>query len=231
MCEKLSNEKVRLYLNSNYSVERKNQVGANKLGWNWTDVLYSFRGLYLIGLKIFLKRDEKNSCANLKKIWKESHSDMNSHQHEYSAKFLSEFITYYENSKLEKESWIANGIQELNNLEPLGAFINLYRKIGNVYPIWPGGNEHRGKKGCYDVPDIYFGKKGIKDFSYLFYSKYAVEKEMFIDTIFVEEVFNSKYANMKLLELSKKEFENFLENVVDVISRRENIITEELKQR
>ncbi len=34
-----------------------------------------------------------------------------------------------------------------------------YFDVGNVIPIWPGGNENKGKtKGCFDIQELYFAK-------------------------------------------------------------------------
>ena len=46
----------------------------------------------------------------------------------------------------------------LNESPELVNFIKLYFSIGNVIPIWPGGNEVRGKMGIYDIPELFFNK-------------------------------------------------------------------------
>ena len=37
-------------------------------------------------------------------------------------------------------------------------YIKSYCCIGNVIPIWPGGNEARGKMGIYDIPELFFNE-------------------------------------------------------------------------
>lgn len=45
---------------------------------------------------------------------------------------------------------------KLNMLKELKDFLSVYNSIGNIIPIWPGGNESRDKFGCYDLPELYF---------------------------------------------------------------------------
>lgn len=51
----------------------------------------------------------------------------------------------------------------LNNSPELLDFLKLYYSIGNVIPMWPGGNEVRGKKGIYDLPELFFNMYPILD--------------------------------------------------------------------
>lgn len=44
----------------------------------------------------------------------------------------------------------------------LQKLIDKYETIGNVIPVWPGANVHRGQFGCYDCPDIYFNDEKSK---------------------------------------------------------------------
>jgi uncharacterized protein with ParB-like and HNH nuclease domain len=51
---------------------------------------------------------------------------------------------------------IAPEFRKFNESEELNAFLKVYFSIGNVIPIWPGGNTARGVMGLYDIPEIFF---------------------------------------------------------------------------
>jgi len=120
------------------SVEKKNKEATNKLEWReGTDVLYSFLLTYKLGLEII---NEKR-VAEIKKemIREKGINRLNTN----SPVFL------YRCSK-------DQAFLELNKSEEYREFVGLYFSLGNVIPIWPGGNEARGKKGIYDIPEVFF---------------------------------------------------------------------------
>ena len=131
-------------------VKRKNieasfRSETNQLGWQYTDVLYSFLGIYVIGLYAFDKGKEENERTFRRTDGGTTIFVGEKKQYLYSEKIISKCIN--ENKKI---------LNDLNNLQELKDFLDVYCCIGNVIPIWPGGNESRGKFGCYDLPEFYF---------------------------------------------------------------------------
>ncbi len=120
------------------SVEKINNEFIEKLGWiEETDVLYSFLLTYRLGLEVINedkfheKKEEYKEKNNLKRI------NPNSPMFLYSCSLDSTYA-------------------KLNNCDEYNEFLSLYFSIGNIIPIWPGGNEAKGKKGIYDIPEIFF---------------------------------------------------------------------------
>ena len=123
---------------SELSVEKKNKKATDKLGWNVeTDVLYSFLLTYKLGLEII----NETRVAEIKKdiLREKGIPRLNNN----SPMFL------YRCSK-------DPAFTKLNESDEYKEFISLYFSLGNVIPIWPGGNEARGKKG--NRPDEYKAK-------------------------------------------------------------------------
>lgn len=107
------------------------------LNWEETDVLYSFIFIYYLGL---LVTNEKR----FEELFEEEKAEqMNNRLCRYSSMFLF---------KCSRDP----AFNSLNENELLVRFIKLYFSIGNVIPIWPGGNEARGKKGLFDIPELFF---------------------------------------------------------------------------
>lgn len=140
------NDFLKNHLNKK-SVEKYFENDINKLKWNYSDVLYSFLGVYVIGLYVFDKESKEN---HFRKSEKGVILLNDSTQRLYSNKFIIK-NKYYENEINES----------LNKLDELQNFLDVYYSIGNLIPIWPGGNENRGKFGCYDLPEFYFSNEKI----------------------------------------------------------------------
>lgn len=199
------------------TVEMEHKKATDKLGWKWSDVLYSFLGVYVVGLKIYCS---ENECGNLKKIWSKEYS-VGIRQHEYSWKFILDFVNYY--SAKDKDNEIKKDINDLNG--EITNFIDVYKSIGNIFPIWPGGNEHRGKNGCYDIPDIYFNKEGIHNYSEHFFNTFCTNN-------FMERIRYGKYSTLtceSMLKFSREEYKKFLIYIHDTICEREEKINTLLK--
>lgn len=185
--------------NIDKTVEKTNQKDIRELQWEYTDVLYSFLGVYTLGVWAFYQNDE-NYGFNKRGIEiknKEGHNV-------YSSIFLSESFSKH---------------SDLNNLKPLTDYIKHYSSIGNVCPTWPGGNEHRGKSKCYDIPDVYFKRHE------LWYKELANQN----CNAFLTGVVNSKYALeikdfLGLVDTPRKYIE-FLNHVNNVIAEREKLIS------
>lgn len=153
---------VKDFLDNFELVEKKLEKETKILGWEYTDVLYSFLGVYVIGLyAIDKEKAPEKQCYNRKEngfvIFVGDTS-----QRLYSKKYIFEMV----NSLTQPDNF-----SKLNKLKELKDFLRVYNSIGNVIPIWPGGNESRGKFGCYDLPELYFFDKKIAP-----WTKYLLEK-------------------------------------------------------
>lgn len=120
------------------SVEEENEDIVKKLKWNsYTDVLYSFLLTYKLGLEIINQDKFVDIKNNTKKNWGIKRLNTNS----------TMFLFLCSRDEAYKDF----------NDNPLNkVFLELYFTVGNVIPIWPGGNEARGKKGIYDIPELFF---------------------------------------------------------------------------
>lgn len=189
----------------NLSLEQYHKTCTDYLEWRYTDVLYSFLGVYVLGVNVFYK--DKVECRGKQIKPLHNKEGTNKRQLAYSINFIKK--SYYEYEKL-------------NELPKLKEFINVYFEIGNVIPIWPGGNEHRGKSQCYDIPDVYFNKDEIKEYSNNFFNTFLKNKNFFLD-----EVLNGKYSNIKVEEylgFDESKYKEFLGHIVDVINTRSKLI-------
>lgn len=120
------------------SVEDDNREKSQRLNWGDNiDVLYSFLLIYKLGLEVI----NNERFSELKEEYKQNHKIIRLNP--MSLKFL-----YYCSQD--------STFKSLNENKDMLKFLSLYSSIGNVIPIWPGGNEARGKKGIYDIPEIFF---------------------------------------------------------------------------
>lgn len=119
-----------------YSVEEYNVTKINRLGWELTDVMYSFLSIYAIGMLAFYPdKYKKTNCM----IY-----DNKTNKRVYTNAFI--FEEYKE-------------CIDLNSYLEDSEFILHYFDIGNVIPMWPGGNKDKGTVSIFDLPELYFGKK------------------------------------------------------------------------
>lgn len=100
-------------IKKNETVESKNKKTIEKLGWSNTDVLYSFLGIYVLGLLAYYPNDfylskKKYTVQkyNVKRV--------------YSLRYIT-------------NNYVQFG--ELNNNENLIEFVELYFSEGNIIPI------------------------------------------------------------------------------------------------
>ncbi len=105
-------------------IRRKFFNEKKELEWDETDTLYSFLGIYVIGLK---------ACYPNKFIRTNFQIRTVKGSNEYSKKVITNY----------KEFVDLNGLEELKN------FIKNYLTIGNLISIWPGGNIHKGMSQCF----------------------------------------------------------------------------------
>lgn len=121
------------------SVEWANRDLVNKLKWEELDVLYSFTLIYYLGLMVV------NNKRFEELFEKEKYEQQNNRLCCYSTRFLYKCST-------------DRDFKEYNEASELKDFIQVYFSIGNVIPIWPGGNELKGKMGIFDIPEWFFKK-------------------------------------------------------------------------
>lgn len=118
------------------------------LGWGrYTDVLYSFLGIFTLGIYIYENEKSKYTIGNDNVI-----RIAGTRQCLYSRKYISTHFGKY---------------SELAKTDELKKFANVYSTVGNIIPIWPGGNEFKGKMKCYDIPDIFFDQCGEMEKVYI----------------------------------------------------------------
>lgn len=162
------------------SVEKENKEYAKMLGWpQELDVLYSFLLVYKLGL-IMTNNDRFDKMKNeIKEEWNVKSINTNS----------TKFLFRCSQDKAYKK---------FNSNEHIKKFLKLYFSIGNVIPIWPGGNEARGKCGLYDIPELFFDK-------HIIWTKVLIQN---YETAFLNEVING--THFKFEEKEKQDINNFL---------------------
>ncbi len=120
------------------SIEDMNKDHEIISQWERKDVLYSFIGIYQIGLHVFYPKKFRCIGYTIKAE---------------TGNYVSlEYLTAKENNA---ERFKKYG--ELNTEIEESGFIQYMTAPGNVIPMWPGGNIDRGRYAyCFDIPDIYF---------------------------------------------------------------------------
>lgn len=197
------------------SVEEFNEQNVKNLKWKYSDVLFSFNGIYIIGAYIYEKENNsKNNNILIKLCGSTLRPNENgTRKYAYSLDFIKNNYSNY---------------KKLNESKELKDFINNYYSLGNLFPIWPGGNVHRGQSRCYDNPFIYFNKKDIKSFAADFYDKY------YKDSACMNDIFEDRnYSHLALEELFKfdtEKYKNFLKTIVGIIGKRNEKLNEILKK-
>lgn len=220
---------VKYFLENFESVEKKLEKETKILGWEYTDVLYSFLGVYAIGLYAFDKEKslEKQFYRRIEDGFVIFVGDTN--QRLYSNNYILKML---------KESKQSDNFSKLNQLKELKEFLSVYNSIGNVIPVWPGGNESRGKFGCYDLPELYFLDKKIAPWTKYLLKKYDLNLFPDIDNINSlldikdNQDLNDKPKIVKFLDdLNVKLYREYLERVVENIKKREEYLNKKLKNR
>ena len=109
------------------SVEKHNKDFTDLLKWDRTDTLYSFQKIYQIGLQL---PKFKEQYSEARKTIKGRVDDRTTQSN--LCKLMGSI-----NEEIEKTG-----------------FLSVYFNLGNVIPIWPGGNQDKG--AGYDFPETYF---------------------------------------------------------------------------
>lgn len=187
------------------SVEKCNEDKIKKLKWECPDVLFSFRGIYAIGVFVYYRErfvDDVKTDIMVKV------ENGGIRQCLYSDKYLR---------KNYKEFGAVNGLPGIKK------FLEHYYDIGNIIPTWPGANVNRGMAHCYDIPNVYY-KRHAKFAGFVYGNIYR--------NAFIEEILeNDKYDTVeKLLKLQPDQYVEFLEYIVGVIINRNKQLQDILKE-
>ncbi|WP_159372520.1 MULTISPECIES: hypothetical protein [Staphylococcaceae] len=169
----------------------------NILGWTYRDVLYSFLGIYVLGIYVYYEEDINKKKTRL------------------------EFKDGSQLWNFEKIYKLYDKYEELNNLQEIKSFLSVYGSIGNIIPMWPGGNVHKGSCNYYDLTEIYFNNfKNWRDYLVLEYPNACLE----------EIVDRSEKYNMKefMDKLDKDFYKKYLKEITQVIKNREEEIKKQL---
>lgn len=188
-------QSVEEFFQKRENVEKYNEDKINKLKWECPDVLFSFKGIYAIGVFIYYRQLFGDKVRTDIIVKDETGV---SGQRLYSDKFLSENYPKF---------------SDVNNLPEIQEFLEHYYDIGNIIPTWPGANVNRGMAHCYDIPNIYY--KRHAEFTKLIYDK-------IYNNVFIEEIVeNDKYDTVeKLLKLQSNQYAEFLKYIVNIIENR-----------
>ena len=208
-----NNMRVREMLNRKVSVEKLNESSTNELWgediqdfegnvtkWCYTDVLYSFKSMYLLGIKSFYP-DLVDVCGMTLRPAKRT---------------SNKALAYSEDFILSCGDRCGN----LNDYEKLQAFIDCYETIGNVIPVWPGANVHRGQFGCYDCPDIYFNDQKISKLADAFFGEKA-ESNMFGEKSIIAGRYK-KITVHDLVNMNRTDYVRYISHALNVIKFRMN---------
>lgn len=183
--------------NNIFTVESINKDKIKNLEWGAkADVLFSFLGVYVIGMYVYYPMEYRRTNYQIHIC------DSNEYNLEGSI---------YNFNKIKRINEDREKCKELNENESLKKFIKKYFSIGNVIPIWPGGNTDRGKAGVFDILNIYCNKD---DNAY--WMKTLVERynNTFLEFVFnEEEEFEINKNIVKLSYCSTPEFLDSFENL------------------
>ncbi|MEK0111051.1 hypothetical protein [Streptococcus suis] len=181
-------------IKSSVNVEHKYIDFTRKNGWNYSDVLYSFKGVYTLGIKVFYPE-----LVELRGRIIRPKGD--GRRLVYSQAYLEANYSRFE---------------KLNSLDKLNSFIEKYEKIGNIIPIWPGGNVHRGQFQCYDIPNVYFNDPKISSFVESYNSSIDEDKNKIPNL--------EKYIIDDLIHMDEEKYKNFLDEIVKKIDERTKLL-------
>ena len=215
---KMKLQSVEEFFHKRETVEKYNVDKIIKLNWECPDVLFSFRGVYAIGVFIYYRQLFGDNVKTDIKVKDEKGA---TRQRLYSDKFLSENYPQF---------------SDVNDLPEIKGFLEHYYDIGNIIPTWPGANitmgltvamcvaiTYRGMAHCYDIPNVYY-KRHAKFTKLVYGSIYR--------SVFIEEILeNDKYDTVeKLLKLKPEQYVKFLEYIVDVIINRNKQLQDILQE-
>ena len=200
---------------SELNVEKNNQEYTEKCGGEKvTDVLFSFLSIYAIGVWVYNK-DNKDLFSVSNKIWVKKVKNKKRNQILCSKDFLK---------KIQSNAIAGIKVNELN--EDLKDYASVYFDVGNLIPLWPGGNTMKGNQnnGFMDVPELFFCK------FYEWYQILSKRDDAYLDdmTKYLEDN-KSACENLETFLNSvntKEKYKKYIEHVVTIIKNR----TKEIEQ-
>ena len=172
------------------SVENVNIEAASDLEWDRLDTLYSFQKIYQIGLQLPIYSEQ------LKKARTEIGGNISNKE------------TQFNLSKYMKE--LNDGVKETG-------FISVYFQLGNVIPIWPGGNQDKG--AGYDFPETYFHEN-------MYWTEALLKK--YANACF-EEILDNK-IDVDKIKKDEKDYFAYLTKRKDIIIHRTEKLTKILNE-
>ena len=228
--------KLKIDYNDIPSVEEYNKDYTDICGGTkQTDVLYSFLGIYALGVWAYNSEKIAKECVikdniNLPDI---------SRQHLYSSRFLyaiQENVdcvtkdTGMDDDRVNKIKSLNLDVSKLNENDELKKFIENYFSLGNLIPIWPGGNRLKGQLRLFDIPELFFSK---------YAGWYDLLLEKSTDYAFLDEFdehLKTNISNYKSLDTfldsisSTKKYNEYLEHVNKIIINRTKLIEKLLEK-
>lgn len=196
------------------SVEEHNSAYTLACGGSdVTDVLFSFLGIYAVGILVFNKHLEDVFKIEKNRIKVCGGNDKRYNQILCSKKFLLQ---------LQEEKIADIEVSELNDC--IKGFAKEYFQVGNLIPIWPGGNKVKGNqnKGFMDIPELFFCRY------YEWYQCLAEREDAHLQemTMYMNDN-KENFASLKdFLESldTKDKYIKYIEHVISVIRSRTEMI-------
>lgn len=191
------------------SIEKHHEKYTEEFGgYAMTDVLYSFLGVYTIGVWVFNKDLEEIFKIEKNKIKTSNDEIGKGHKQILCSKI---FLLRLQNERV-------NGIQvdELNRC--LSVFAEKYFSIGNLIPIWPGGNTLKGNQnnGFMDIPELFFNK-------YLYwYGRLSEQPQAWLEEM-DKRVKQTRFESLESFLVSvdtPEKYATYIEEVVQIIVDR-----------
>lgn len=196
------------------SVEAFNKSYAEKCGGKGRlDVLFSFLGIYSVGVWVYNKDNEGLFKCEKNKIRVSVEKDGKYNQILCSKTFLLQ---------LQKEKIAGIDVTCLNDC--IEKFSKLYFEVGNLIPMWPGGNMLKGNQnmGFMDIPELFFIRY------YDWYQILAKREDAYLQEM--TEYLDANKIYFGSLETflgfvdSVDKYKIYIDHVVDVISKRSQYI-------
>lgn len=182
----------------------ENNDALDNLGWGaYRDVLYSFLGVFTIGCYIFerAKGNQENYQIGEDNIIRVAGTSQRLYSRNYIRSHFEEFA----------------GLADIDEIKE---FASVYHSAGNIIPIWPGGNEFKGKARCYDIPDIFFYEEQNRKMEKA-YLRYVLHKE--IENVALTRFMTGSPYVKKVEDIFQYDIENykkFVVHIVEEINRR-----------
>lgn len=224
--------KLKIDYNDILSVEEYNKAYTDICGGTeQTDVLYSFLGIYALGVCAYNSEKITKECVRNNRV-----PDI-SRQHLYSSRFLyaiQENVdcvtkdTGMDDDRVNKIKTLNLDVSELNENDELKKFIENYFSLGNLIPIWPGGNRLKGQLRLFDIPELFFSKySGWYDLLLEKSTDYAFLDEF--DEHFKTNISNYKSLDTFLDSISSKDKEKYKDKYKEYLKHVNKIIINRTK--